>query len=191
MGSLLDKAMAEEEDNSSSTNAPQTDAGSQSGGGSLLDQAMSAVGNASDQTQSAVHQQFHEAASQLSPDDLQSAATNAVQSLPADQQAQLAQHLANQGAAQGAGVPADTKEPSQIGKMVAWVHKNVPGGVPGALGLIGGAGVAAGGAYVASQNPGAVKDAVSDTTSAGSSVLNSGTAGNVFNALQNAVKGKF
>lgn len=190
MGSLLDKAMAEEGDNSSSTNAAQADTGSQSGGGSLLDQAMSAVGNASDQTQASVHQQFHEAASQLSPDELHSAATNAVQSLPADQQAQLGQALASQGAAEGAGVPADTKKPSEIGKMVSWVHNNVPGGVPGALGLIGGAGVAAGGAYVASQNPGAVKDAVGDATNAGS-VLNSGTASNVFNALQNAVKGRF
>lgn len=195
MGSLLDKAMNEEDANkgSSSSNAPQGNAGAPSGGGSLLDQAMSTLGDATQQAQSSVHQQFNDAASQMSPDDLHAAATNAVQSMPPDQQAKLGSALANQGAAEGAGVPADTKEPSEIGKMIGWVHKHVPGGVPGALGLVGAAGVAAGGAYVATQNPDAVKDVVDQTknaasgNSSASDLIDGTTAHSVFNALQSSI----
>lgn len=184
MGSLLDKAMNEEDANQgSSSNAPQ------SGGGSLLEQAMSNLGNAAQQAQSNAHQQFNDAASQMSPDDLHRAATNAVQSMPAEQQTQLSNTLTNQGAAEGAGVPANTKEPSEIGKMIGWVHKHVPGGVPGALGLVGAAGVAAGGAYVASQNPDMVKDVkqAASSNSSASDLIDGTTAHSVLGALQNSI----
>lgn len=166
--------------------------------GSLLDAAMSddEVNNADAQVPAAAHQQFQDSASKLSPDEFHAAATDALTSVSPDTRAKLGQALAGQGAAEGAGVPADTKKPGELAKMVHWVHNHVPGGVPGALGIVGAAGIAGGAAYEANENKGAVssmvskaKDAVGGTANVGD-VLDGGTAHTVFNALQASVAGQ-
>ena len=196
MGSLLNEAMDEADKGSSKAGGDAGASEAASGGasgGSLLSQAMSTANDASDQAAAASSspQQFQESASQLSPDEFHAAAKDALTNVPPETRAKLGQALAGLGASEGAGVQADTKEPGEIAKMVGWVHKHVPGGVPGALGIAGAAGLAGGAAYIAHENPDEVNKAKNAVGNAEASDLVDGTtAHTILNQLQSAVAGQ-
>lgn len=119
------------------------------------------------------HDNLSQAMGKLDAGQFHAAAGGALNNLSSQQRSTLSSALTQAGAAQGAGVQADSTDPNALSKMLHWVQTNVPGGIPAVLAAVG---VAGGAAAVAESGQGGnlVQAAQSTATNAAQSAQESG-----------------
>lgn len=92
---------------------------------------------------SQAHASLTDAMGKLTADQFHGATSGALNNMSSQQRATISTALTQAGAAQGAGVDANSSDPNAISKMLHWVQTNVPGGIPAVLAAVGVAGGAA------------------------------------------------